>query len=54
MPCPHAHGEHNEDYRHCTDCGMEWTRIGADWFVIDGWLSIDMKFLTPAKEANRE
>jgi hypothetical protein len=46
-PCQHKRGEeHNGDYRHCLDCGREWTRIGSDWFEVEAWIQVDKKFLT--------
>lgn len=44
-PCRHAHGEHNDDYRHCLDCGREWVRIGPDWFEVELWVRVSPALL---------
>lgn len=51
--CQHARGEHCDDYRHCLDCGMEWVRIGVEWFPVEGWVRLDVRFLADeAKEGS--
>lgn len=43
--CRHAHGEYSDDYRRCLDCEMEWVRLGAEWFPVEGWIQLSTKFL---------
>jgi hypothetical protein len=49
MPCQHVRGEHNDEYRHCLDCGQEWVRIGEAWFVVDLWLRVSTALLSEAQ-----
>jgi len=42
--CTHQHGEYTDDYRRCTDCGMEWMLLGDAWFEIESWLRLSEKF----------
>lgn len=49
MTCVHERGEYSDDYQHCLDCGMEWVRIGASWFVVEAWVRISAEMLTEAE-----
>lgn len=50
-PCPHAHGEYDDTYRHCTDCGREWTLINGEWFVVEAWVRLSAELLNEQDEA---
>ena len=54
MACPHARGEYSDDYRHCLDCGREWTLIGDAWFEIEAWVRISDAFLVGEDDARSE
>lgn len=48
-PCQHAHGEHNDTYRHCLDCGREWVLISGEWFPVEAWVRLSAKLVEEVK-----
>jgi hypothetical protein len=45
MICQHAHGEHNDEFARCADCGQEWTCIGGVWFEVLLWCRVSENLL---------